>query len=257
MKFEDAKQGKAQDQPRREMEGIEQQIAQEAERFIQPRIHELLQRAAEEPDKKRFVADQIALYGKTFFQGKEHLLDAILTKIDATDYDANEEFEKEIVMGLTNAIVEFVATSGFSLEEARQYFRSIIQEQQNFIPLDKNGILSYSRFNDKIDLHITKGLARGVLQEAISALAHIVQNDEGIKTIEMTSWIVAAHPNLMKKYGFTVNETLDEKEIEEIKTEQTDLPAEIRDKPIAKAYISRDKFLEIAASGTSGGTDGV
>lgn len=249
MRFEDAKQEKAHDQPRRETDGVEKEIARQAERFIQPRIHELLQRAAEEPDKKRFVTDQIASYGKTFFRGKEYLLDAALVKIDAAHFNTNEGFEETVVRELTSAIVEFVAISGFSLEEASQYFRSITQEQQNFIPLDKDGVLSYSKFNDKVDLHITKGLTRRALREAISALAQIVQNDEGIKTIVMTSWVVAAHPDLMKKYGFTVNETMDEKEIKEMQTEQADLPAEMRRKPIAEAHITRDKFLERYGSG--------
>lgn len=38
---------------------------------------------------------------------------------------------------------------------------------------------------------------------------------------------------------------------------RTEIPAQMRDKPIAEAHITREKFLEIFASKTIGRTDGI
>lgn len=84
-----------------------------------------------------------------------------------------------------------------------------------------------------------------IWKDAMSELAQIVKKDESIKTVEMTSPIVAEHQNIIKKFGFTVDEKINEKEETEI---QNDLPVELRDKPLAKAHIAREKFLEIFAT---------
>lgn len=223
----------------------EKTVRRDAETFLKPRIHELLQRAETEgeQDKKRFVAEQIVLYGKTFFQGKEYLLDEVVKNIEAANYTTDAEFEKDVIKQLTNVFVEFIISSGFSLEETRQHFNnSITREQSDFIPLDKNNVLYYSRFNDEIEIHITRGFTMQIWKDGMFELAQIVLNDEGIKTITMTSWVVVKHPNIIRKSGFIVDEKIDEKEEAEIRA---DLPVELRDKPLAKAHISREKFLEM------------
>lgn len=229
-----------------DIKNIEKTIRQDGKIFLQPRIHELLQRAEAEnkQDKKHFVMDSIALYEKTFFQGKKHLFNDVIKNIDATHYDNDADLEKDIIEQLINAIFEFAISSGFSLKELRQYFNDATSRQSDFIPLDKNNVLSYSRFNDIIEVHITKGFTMQIWKNAVSELTRIIKNDQSIKTVEMTSWVVAKHPNIMKKFGFTVDEKMDEKEEAEIRK---NLPVELRNKPLAKAHISREKFLEMFA----------
>lgn len=242
MSIEDGKQAMPQNQPHRDIKGVEEGLIHEAQHFVRSQIHELLQRAVNEPDKKHFVLEQIASHGRKYFPRKEHLLDAALAKIDATPYDTDGQFEENVVREMTNTIVTFVASSGFSTEETRQHFRRIQQEQDNSITtLDKDGVIYCTRFEDKIDLHITKGLKIHTLQEAFSALAQIVQSDESIRAIEMTSWVVAKYRNAMRKYHFPVTEILDQKVLADIRA---DLPAEMRDKPIAKVSFTRNEFFE-------------
>ena len=90
MRSEDAKQEMLQDSPIHNNEDAGKEIRKEAENFLRPRIRELLERAKEEPDKKRFVLDRIASYGKSFFQGKERILNDVLTKIDAIHHDSQQ-----------------------------------------------------------------------------------------------------------------------------------------------------------------------
>ncbi|GEM_PF-6171510 len=245
MSIEDRKQAIPQNQSRRGIEGVEGRLIHEAQHFVRSQIHELLQRAVNEPDKKRFVVDHIAQSGRKYFPGKENLLDGALAKIDATSNDTDEEFEENIVKEMMNAIATFVASSGFSPEEARQHFQRTQQEQDSSITtLDKDGVIYCTRFEDTIDLHITSGLKSHTLQEAFSALAQIVQNDESIGAIEMTSWVVAKYRNAMRKYHFPVTEILDQKVLADIRA---DLSTDMRDKPIAKVHFTRDDFFEMLA----------
>lgn len=240
MDFENNKQAVPQNQPISNIEVANRETAQKVENFVRLQIHELFERTLKEPNKKRFIVDQITTLGRKVFQGKERLLDAALAKIEATPYTTDEEFEENTVKELTNAVVAFVVSSGFSEQEARTYFRSVMQEGDEVIPLDKDKVFSYSRFQDNIDLHITKGFTPQLFLGAMLALAPVVQGDESIKTVKMTSWIVAKHPKVIRRYGFTVNDALDEGELVEIRSH---LSSEIRDKPIAEAYMTRQDFL--------------
>lgn len=240
MNFKDNEQGVPQAQAINNIEVANRETAQKVENFVRLQIHELLERALKEANKKRFVVDQITTFGRKVFQDKEHLLDAALAKIEATPYTTDEVFKENLVRELTSATVAFVVSSGFSEQEAKTYFRSVMREGDDVIPLDKDGIFSYSRFEDKIDLHITKGFTPQSFLGAMFALARVVQGDESIKIIKMTSWIVAKHPKVIRKYGFTVNDALDEIELLEIRSH---LSPEMRSKPIAEAYMTRQNFL--------------
>lgn len=241
MKFGNPKQEIPQNQPLSDVEATNVEATQKAENFVRPQIHQLLERAAEEPDKKLFAVDQIATFGKRVFQGHEDILESALTKITATPFTTDEELEETLVRELASAVVAFVTSSGFSEQEAKIYFRSIMQESMGFTQLDKGGVFSFSRFEDKVDLHITEGFTPQLFQGAMFTLAQIVQGDESIKTIKMTSWVVAKYLRVIRKYGFTVDDPLSEIELAEIRV---DLPPEMRDKPIAEAHMTRDEFLK-------------
>lgn len=64
MNFQDPKPETLQNQPDRAVESIDREMAQKVENFVRLQIHELFERAVEEPDKRRFVRDQIATIGR-------------------------------------------------------------------------------------------------------------------------------------------------------------------------------------------------
>lgn len=230
-----------QNQPLSDIEAVSLEARKKAENFLRPQIQKLLEVASEQSDKKRFVVEQIDTFGRKMFKGKENILNEALAKIEVASYTTDKEFEEILVRELASAILTFVESSGFSEQDAKIYFRRFAEERDGNTPLDSNGILSYSRFEEKIDLHITDGFTIPLFQEDMSKLAKIVRGDESIKTIKMTSWVVAKHPNAVKKFGFTLGEPLSEAVLVEIRSQ---LPPEMRDKPIAEASMTREDFLK-------------
>ncbi|HEY4498862.1 MAG TPA: hypothetical protein VJH94_02240 [Candidatus Paceibacterota bacterium] len=235
-------------QPKKTIEGPEAEIVHEemerqAGSFFQRKINELMQSAAEESDKKRFVIDQIAASREKWFQDREEILETILAKIEALPYDTDAEFEADVARELTDTVVTYMSNSGISLEEAQRKFRIMMTEQDGYIPLDRNGVTNCSRYEDIAEIHITKGLTPGIWKEAMGKFAQIVQNDESIKTIKMKSWIVAEKLPFFRKLGFIANEITDEEELEKIR-ENLEGMEENRDKPIGEAYMTRKDFLK-------------
>ena len=228
-------------EPSRDIENANEKARQKVENFVRTRVSALLEHATKESDKKHFAINQITTLGRRIFRDRENLLDTALEKIEAGSYATDQELEEALVRELTGAVLLFLTESGFSEQEAKIYFRSIMQESLGFTPLDKDGVLSFSRYEDKIDLHITEGFTIEIFQRDMSNLAQIVINDESIKTIKMTSWVVAKYPNAVRRFGFTIAESLSESVLEEIRA---NLPPEMRDKPIAEAYMTREEFIK-------------
>ena len=229
-----------QNQPLRDIETVNVETRQKAESFVRPRIHRLLESATEALDKKSFAVDQIATFGKRIFQGQEHILESALLKINATPYTTDEEFEETLVMELTNAVLALIINSDFSEKEAKIYFRNIMAEKDENTILDSDGVISYSRFEEKIDLHITSGFTIPLFQEDMSKLAQVIRSDESIQTIKMTSWVVVKYKNAVRRFGFTLDEPLSEAVLAEIRSQ---LPPEMATKPIAEAHMTREDFL--------------
>lgn len=73
---------------------------------------------------------------------------------------------------------------------------------------------------------------RGGMKE----LARQVNQDERIKEIQATSWIVASNPKLLKKSGFTVEGAIDEKTRAEHFADE--------ERPVSWAHMSRETLLE-------------
>ncbi len=67
-------------------------------------------------------------------------------------------------------------------------------------------------------------------------LARQVSQNEKIKEIQATSWIVASNPGLLKKAGFNVEGAI----TEEMRTTHFN----DEDRPVAWAHINREKLLE-------------
>jgi hypothetical protein len=73
-------------------------------------------------------------------------------------------------------------------------------------------------------------------REGMKELVRRVREDERIKEIQATSWIVATNPGLLEKIGFTVHGLISEKMRKEDFTDET--------RPVAWASITREKLLE-------------
>lgn len=73
-------------------------------------------------------------------------------------------------------------------------------------------------------------------REGMRELAKQVKEDEKIKEVQATSWIVAANPGLLEKAGFTVEGAIDEN----MKAEHFN----DEERPVAWAHISREDLLQ-------------
>lgn len=73
-------------------------------------------------------------------------------------------------------------------------------------------------------------------REGLKELARQIREDERIKEVRAISWIVASHPGLLEKAGFTVEGAIDEKmRIEHFSDES---------RPVSLAHMSREEFLK-------------
>lgn len=72
-----------------------------------------------------------------------------------------------------------------------------------------NEILSYSVEGDFIFIHVIpkEKVADGLtkMNEGLNKLAEIVDERKEIKTVEMASWIVTKHPNVVRRFGFELD----------------------------------------------------
>ena len=103
-----------------------------------------------------------------------------------------------------------------------------------------NELISYERKGNICYIHIIpEGKVEQGLSEFMSGmknLAKVVDGDRNIETIEATSWIVAKHPRLLEKFGFTVDGEIS-KEVRAVH-----FPGD--KSMISKAHISRNDFLK-------------
>jgi hypothetical protein len=243
MSIEDLNLTTSKDKPSHSIETANEEFEHKLESFLQGEIKKLLQRAVGQPDKKRFVIDQIAKSREVFFQESEDLLDAILAKIETINYDTDVEFEKKVAKELTSVVVTYMASHNISPEKAQINFRIARIENDGDIILDKDGVTYCSRYDDVAEVHITKGLTAPIWTEAISSLLKIVQDDESIKTIKMTSWVVAEKLEFFRKLGFDANLIMDEKELAIIRSHFDEGMRDHFNDPVGEALMSRDKFL--------------
>lgn len=125
------------------------------------------------------------------------------------------------------------------LVEAKQ--RADFVEQGNFIPLNES--LSYGKTGDTVHIHVapSETLSAGsklvLLRNGLRELKKIVAEDETIKKITATSWIVVTEQGrgIMEKLGFTVTGEVPQKLRERFfKSEE---------RPVSEALITRDEFL--------------
>lgn len=103
-----------------------------------------------------------------------------------------------------------------------------------------NDLLSYEISGNLIHIHVVpeEKVDRGLhkFRECLQNLAKIVNENKDIEIIEATSWIVAKHPKLLEKFGFSVDGEVSEK------FRRTYFPGD--KSKIFRAHMSRNDFLE-------------
>lgn len=149
--------------------------------------------------------------------------------------------EKELFCEKAFAILEqIIEWRENHLQEFEEIRRNDFNEQGNFIELNK--MLSYNIDGDTVHIHVPPNVSTpnsekiNLAYDGLKKLASIVAQDETIKTIVATSWIVAKHPSLMNKLHFTLEGEIDEKSRAE------HFPAENRE--IGVATMSRDELIK-------------
>lgn len=153
-----------------------------------------------------------------------------------TKFDKKEEFIKEMMSAL-EPVLTFKKNNPELFEQLR---RTAVMNLEGMKPI--NDILYYGGRGDYLHIHLAPagdfGLAKlkGQVLDGLQKLAEIVKNQENIKTIEATSWIVAKNPKLMEKLGFEVQGEIDEE------FKQRHFQGDKR--KISKATMSREELLK-------------
>jgi transcriptional/translational regulatory protein YebC/TACO1 len=130
-------------------------------------------------------------------------------------------------------------TENKELFEAKM--RKIFVENSGFIPLNES--ISYGKHKDSVHIHVAPSktldmLAKyALLKGGLRKLQDVLKNDEEIKEVTATSWIIAteAGKRIMEKLGFTV--------IGEISKEMREKHFPDENRSVFEAFISREDFL--------------
>ncbi len=151
--------------------------------------------------------------------------------------DNEEEF-------LNNAMVSLQPLFDWQHAEPVSFESSLrkgINAMTGFIPL--NEMLTYEQKKTEIHIHLSPSetLSLGnkltLLRDGFKKLAEILKDNSSIEQVRATSWLVAAHPGLLEKLGFTVEG--------EISPEMKKENFSHDDRPVASAFINREDLLRI------------
>ena len=161
------------------------------------------------------------------------------THIESELRDSAALSEEEFVRHSTEALSPLRRLQQEHPREMEIATRKGFVRESKFLPL--NELLSYGRDKDLVHIHLApaRTLSIGELmsgvRDGLRKLAALVRQENGIQRIEATSWIVAAHPKLMERLGFTVTGPISES------MQQEHFSTESR--PVSNALMSREDFL--------------
>lgn len=125
-------------------------------------------------------------------------------------------------------------------EEYQQIQRERIVNDERFIKI--NDLFAYgigrSAEGDFIHLHVFPAEGRkdmvALMRDGMRKLAEIVENDQSIKKVIATSWIVASNPGLLRRLGFEILGPISEEERDKYFKGET--------RPISKAVLPLDRL---------------
>jgi hypothetical protein len=163
----------------------------------------------------------------------------IIEKIKkAFDSENAEEFV-DLVFGVLKKIIDYRIEHPEVVEKVRR--ERVIQESGS-VRLSELMYYNLDLENGAAIIHIAPGhqlkLSEIIkaFRDGLKELAKQTQQDERIKEIQATSWIVASNPGILKMAGFTVEGVIDEKmKAEHFSDEQ---------RPVWWAHMSREELLK-------------
>jgi len=169
--------------------------------------------------------------------------------LDSDDFDGEEvkkslqacskiEDKKEFVDGVMLALQPVLTFRKNNPQAFEKLAREVAMSQEGMKPL--NEIMYYGGRDDYIHIHLANARdlknLRALVLDGLQKLAEVIKNNEKVKTIEATSWIVAKNPGLMEKMGFEVEGEIDEEFRRRHFSDDK--------RKISKATIGREEFLK-------------
>lgn len=154
----------------------------------------------------------------------------------------NQEDPEVFVEATFNAVKKLIDKTIEHRQDFERARREAIIQHHGNIKLSKLMYYDVDLENGAARIHIApKGdMKLGEIvksfREGMKKLAEHVRDDERIKEIQTTSWIVASNPGLLEKAGFSVEGEIDEKTKIEHFSEET--------RPVFWARMSRETLLE-------------
>lgn len=228
----------------------EEKLRVQIEPAVRERVRGMIVSAPASSDKKALLIEK-TIVAKSFFEGGEDLFEELLDAMRTARYESDEQLEEIATREITDALTKLGLR--ISPLELQRRFRRRENEGFEKTVLDTNGMFTYTRYENTIEMHVKSfgledvlnsekvSLLRERFSEAASALAGIVHADESIERIELTSWIVAKYRRVVEKeLGFTLVE-LNEEELKEI---EKHFPAELKGRRIGRAVMTREDFLK-------------
>lgn len=177
-----------------------------------------------------------------FFTSENFTLDAEKLKNDlrmCSNAKTRDEFVDQAVLAW-KPFMDFKIDNPAIFEEIE---RAFISSKEGRVTI--NQLLGYEREEDGwISIHIARNKTVSVnekrqfilfFSEGMKELAQVAQK-ENIKGIWAESWIIAKHPDILKRYGFTVEGNLDKE------SRDNKYPDEERE--VGRAYIETEKLVE-------------
>lgn len=176
--------------------------------------------------------------------GRDLIDEEAVQKILAEVAQCSAIDDREQFIVKTSAIVKPIIDLRVSHpQEFEKMKRVAFVKEGGFIPL--NEILSYEFDEGIIYLHLAQAKelikSSGVknvldlITDGLEKLSEVVKEDESIKKIVATSWIVAQSPKILERLGFTIEGEIDE----EAKVRH--FVGETR--PVSRASMTRGEFL--------------
>jgi hypothetical protein len=123
-------------------------------------------------------------------------------------------------------------------------FEAMIRENQiagsGFTPLNES--VSYGKDKNLVHIHVSPSESfdplkkLSILRDGFKKLAKILKEDESIKEVTASSWIIAENPRIMEMLGFTV--------LGEISPEFKEKHFKYETRSVFEAVMSREDFLK-------------
>ncbi len=161
-------------------------------------------------------------------------IDNIKTKLQMSLSIENKD---EFANFITKTIEPLIDIKNNNRAEFEKAHAQAMNESRGFIEI--NRLLSYGKSGSIIHIHAPAGKTVDnkitLYRDGMTKLAEVVHNDSEIKNITATSYIVAEHPGLFKRAGFTIGDVTKEFKEEHYYNEKA---------TIKKATISREDFLQ-------------